>query len=157
MSIRLAQLKDIPDLLRLLEQILSVHHQARPDIFKGSGGKYSEEELEKLMEQDKTPIFVYENEDGQILGHLFVTIKEVSDNPILHPIKTLFIEDLCVEQAARGQKIGDQLYQFAVSYAKEIGCYNLTLNVWNDNEGALRFYQRQGMKPQETVMETIID
>ena len=157
MSIRLAQPKDIPDLLRLLEQILSVHHQARPDIFKGSGGKYSEEELEKLMEQDKTPIFVYENEDGQILGHLFVTIKEVSDNPVLHPIKTLFIEDLCVEQAARGQKIGDQLYQFAVSYAKEIGCYNLTLNVWNDNEGALRFYQRQGMKPQETVMETIID
>lgn len=139
MSIRLAQPKDIPDLLRLLEQILSVHHQARPDIFKGSGGKYSEKELEKLMEQEQTPIFVYENEDGQILGHLFVTIKEESDNPVLHPIKTLFIEDLCVDQAARGQKIGDQLYQFAVSYAKEIGCYNLTLNVWNDNEGALRF------------------
>ena len=91
------------------------------------------------MEQEQTPIFVYENEDGQILGHLFVTIKEESDNPVLHPIKTLFIEDLCVDQAARGQKIGDQLYQFAVSYAKEIGCYNLTLNVWNDNEGALRF------------------
>ena len=157
MTIRLAQPNDIPALLGLLEQILSVHHQARPDIFKGSGGKYSQEELEQLMVQDKTPIFVYENEDGQILGHLFVTIKEVSDNPVLHPIKTLFIEDLCVDQAARGQKIGDQLYQFAVSYAKEIGCYNLTLNVWNDNEGALRFYQRQGMKPQETVMETIID
>lgn len=157
MRIRLAQPKDIPALLGLLEQILSVHHQVRPDIFKKSGGKYSEEELEQLMAQDKTPIFVYENADGQILGHLFVTIKEVSDNPVLHPIKTLFIEDLCVDQAARGQKIGDQLYQFAVNYAKKIGCYNLTLNVWNDNEGALRFYQRQGMKPQETVMETIID
>ena len=157
MTIRLAQPKDIPALLVLLEQILSVHHQARPDIFKGSGGKYSQEELEQLMVQDKTPIFVYENEDGQILGHLFVTIKEGADNPVLHPIKTLFIEDLCVDQAARGKKIGDQLYQFAVSYAKKIGCYNLTLNVWNDNEGALRFYQRQGMKPQETVMETIID
>ena len=157
MTIRLAQPKDIPSLLGLLEQILSVHHQARPDIFKGSGGKYSPQELEKIMVQDKTPIFVYENEVGQILGHLFVTIKEVSDNPVLHPIKTLFIEDLCVDQVARGQKIGDQLYQFAVNYAREIGCYNLTLNVWNDNEGALRFYQRQGMKPQETVMETIID
>ena len=102
-----------------------------------------------------THLDVYKRQD-QILGHLFITIKEVSDNPVLHPIKTLFIEDLCVDQAARGQKIGDQLYQFAVSYAKEIGCYNLTLNVWNDNEGALRFYQRQGMKPQETVMETIL-
>ena len=156
MTIRLAQPKDIPALLGLLEQILSVHHQARPDIFKESGGKYSKEELEQLMAQEHTPIFVYENADGQILGHLFVTIKEVSDNPVLHPIKTLFIEDLCVDQATRGQKIGDQLYQFALRYAKEIGCYNLTLNVWNDNEGALRFYQRQSMKPQETVMETIL-
>ena len=157
MTIRLAQPKDIPALLGLLEQILSVHHQVRPDIFKGSGGKYSKEELKQLMAQEHTPIFVYENADGQVLGLFFVTIKEGYDNPVLHPIKTLFIEDLCVDQAARGQKIGDQLYQFAVSYAKEIGCYNLTLNVWNDNEGALRFYQRQGMKPQETVMETIID
>ncbi len=96
------------------------------------------------MAQDKTPIFVYENADGQILGHLFITIKEVSDNPVLHPIKTLFIEDLCVDQAARGQKIGDQLYQFAVSYAKKIGCYNLTLNVWNDNEGAPSLLSKTG-------------
>ena len=87
MTIRLAQPKDIPALLGLLEQILSVHHQVRPDIFKGSGGKYSKEELKQLMAQDKTPILVYENADGQILGHLFVTIKEGSDNPVLHPIK----------------------------------------------------------------------
>ena len=156
MTIRLAQPTDVPALLGLLKQILTVHHQARPDIFKEEGGKYSGQDLEKLMMQEQTPFFVYENADGQILGHLFVTIKEVSDNPVLQPIKTLFIEDLCVDQAARGQKIGDQLYQFAINYAKEIGCYNLTLNVWNDNEGAFRFYQRQGMKPQETVMEIIL-
>ena len=96
------------------------------------------------MAQDQTPIFVYENADGQILGHLFVTIKEVSDNPVLHPIKTLFIEDLCVDQAVRGQKIGDQLYQFAVSYAKKIGCYNLTLNVWNDNEESPSLLSKTG-------------
>ena len=57
------------------------------------------------MAQKQTPIFVYENADGQILGHLFVTIKEVSDNPVLHPIKSLFIEDLCVDQATRGQRL----------------------------------------------------
>ena len=157
MTIRSAQPNDIPALLGLLEQILSVHHQVRPDIFKESGGKYSEEELEQLMAQDKTPIFVYENADGQILGHLFVTIKEVSDNPVLQPIKTLFIEDLCVDQATRGQKIGEQLYQFALQHAKEIGCYNLTLNVWSANKSAVRFYERQDMTPQETRMEQIID
>ncbi|MFR4844940.1 MAG: hypothetical protein ACLUAO_04345 [Streptococcus sp.] len=43
MTIRLAQPKDIPALIGLLEQILSVHHQCS-GVF-GSGGKYSEEEL----------------------------------------------------------------------------------------------------------------
>lgn len=156
MAIRKANPSDIPSLMNFLEQILLVHHQARPDIFNDSGSKYSPEELEALMAQDHTPIFVYENEDGHLLGHLFVTIKEPQSGA-LKPIKTLFIEDLCVDEAARGQKIGDQLFQFAENYAREIGCYNLTLNVWNDNAGALRFYERLGLKPQETVMERILD
>ncbi|HEW2110704.1 GNAT family N-acetyltransferase [Streptococcus pneumoniae] len=53
--------------------------------------------------------------------------------------------------------LGAIFLSFFCYYAKEIGCNNLTLSVWNDNEGALRFYQRQGMKPQETTMEIIID
>lgn len=154
MPIRKATITDIPVLMGFLEQILLVHHQARPDIFKSSGSKYSPEQLEQLMAQETTPIFVYENEAGQVLGHLFVTIKE-SQSSVLNPVKTLFIEDLCVDENARGQKIGEQLYQFAEDFAQEIGCYNLTLNVWNDNAGALRFYERLGLKPQETVMERI--
>lgn len=154
MPIRKATTTDIPVLMGFLEQILLVHHQARPDIFKSSGSKYSPEQLEQLMAQETTPIFVYENEAGQVLGHLFVTIKE-SCSSVLNPVKTLFIEDLCVDENARGQKIGEQLYQFAEDFAQEIDCYNLTLNVWNDNAGALRFYERLGLKLQETVMERI--
>ena len=156
MPIRKAIPSDIPVLNHLLEQVLLVHHKVRPDIFKESGRKFNDEELKTLMSQENTPIFVFENEEGKILGHLFCIIKE-PQSLAQTPIKTLFIEELCVDENARGQKIGDQLYQFALNYAKEIGCHNLTLSVWNDNEGALRFYQRQGMKPQETTMEMIID
>lgn len=157
MTIRKAKQEDIPKLLDLLQQILTLHHQARPDIFKQTEAKYSSSELQTILFQEHTPIFVFEDEKGQVLEHLFCTIKDKTDNPVLQEIKTLFIKDLCVAQNARGQKIGNQLYQFALNYAKEIGCHNLTLSVWNDNEGALRFYQRQGMKPQETTMEMIID
>lgn len=155
MPIRKAQVSDIPELQELLQQILLVHHQARPDIFKAKGSKFSNEELEKILGQESTPIFVFESESGEILGHLFCSIKEPV-SPILNPIKTLFIEDLCVDEKARGQKVGEQLYRFAEDYAREIGCYNLTLNVWNDNVGALRFYERLGLQPQETVMEKIL-
>ncbi|KXT79176.1 GNAT family N-acetyltransferase [Streptococcus sp. DD13] len=157
MSIRLATFSDIPRLQELLGQILHVHHEARPDIFKSRGSKYSNKELQILLEQAHTPIFVYENEDGVLLGHLFVTLKEVDPaSTALQPIKTLFIEDLCVDAQARGKKIGDRLLQFAETYARDQQCYNLTLNVWNDNTAALRFYERHDMHPQETVMEKIL-
>lgn len=154
MTIRLATSADIPSLMDLLQQVLSVHHAVRPDLFQAKGVKYTEQELADLLSDDKRPIFVYEGEEGKVLGHMFTIIEEAQAPKVPH--KTFFIDDLCVDAAARGHKIGEQLYQFALSYAKEIGCYNVTLNVWNANEAALRFYQHQGMTPQETCMEHII-
>ncbi|AND79516.1 GNAT family N-acetyltransferase [Streptococcus pantholopis] len=154
MTIRPAQKTDIPALEKLLQQILTVHHQARPDLFTAKGGKYSREELKGLIADELRPVFVYEDEHGRILGHLFTIIQEAKAPSVPH--KTLFIDDLCVDEEARGQKIGSELYQFALKYAREIGCYNLTLNVWNDNQGALRFYERQGLRAQETRLEQIL-
>lgn len=152
--IRRATLADIPAIQALMGQILRIHHEARPDIFKDSGSKFTDEELELLVEDESRPVFVYEN-GGALLGHLFLEIKEAKGIPF-EPIKTLFVDDLCVDESARGQGIGQELYAFALAYAKEIGCYNLTLNVWNDNLAALRFYQKQGMKPLHTEMEIIL-
>lgn len=155
MTIRRAKEADIPKLIDLLEQVLLVHHKVRPDLFQEKGVKYTESELAELIADDSRPIFVYEDESGTVLGHLFTVIEESHAPKVSH--KTLFIDDLCVDEAARGQKIGEQLYRFALQYAKEIGCYNLTLNVWSANKSAVHFYERQGLTPQETRMEQIID
>ncbi|SDO83028.1 Ribosomal protein S18 acetylase RimI [Streptococcus equinus] len=155
MTIRRARVNDIPKVLDLLQQVLYVHHVVRPDLFQEKGVKYTEDELKELFADDNRPVFVYEGENGEVLGHMFTIIEQSSAPKV--PQKTLFIDDLCVDEAARGQKIGEKLYQFALQYAKEIGCYNLTLNVWSANKSAVRFYERQGMKTQETRMEQIID
>ncbi|MGT2828665.1 N-acetyltransferase family protein [Streptococcus hillyeri] len=152
--IRRATSADIPAIQRLLGQILQVHHEARPDIFKGSGGKFTDEELELLLTDDTKPVFVYDNGKA-VIGHLFLEIKEAK-GAVLEPVKSLFIDDLCVDKDVRGGGIGQELYSFALAYAKEISCYHLTLNVWNDNVSALRFYQKQGMKPLHTEMEIIL-
>lgn len=153
--IRQATVVDIPALNQLLQEILQVHHGVRPDIFRPVGKKFSSSELADLMSHPETPIFVYET-DGKILGHMFCQIAK-STSPVLEPIKTLFIEDLCVAQEARGQKIGKQLYDFAVDLAKKEGCHNLTLDVWDANHGAKSFYERQGLEAQKTRMELRLD
>ena len=155
--IRLAKEEDLPRLPELLGQILIVHHQVRPDIFKSEGSKFTDAELEAVINDLNRPIFVYEDENGCILGHIFMVIQDISENDGPQKAhKSLFIDDLCVDKGARGQKIGEKLYQFALDYAKEQGCYNVTLHVWNDNAGALRFYERLGMRPRYTEMETIL-
>ena len=71
-------------------------------------------------------------------------------------IKTLYIDDLCVDETMRGHHIGRMLYEAALDFAREHGCYNLTLNVWSCNESAMNFYHSCGLKPQKVGMEIIL-
>lgn len=155
MNIRRAEKKDIEKIKDLLNQVLMVHHNIRPDLFKSNCRKYTDEELFEIIEDDQRPIFVAEDEEV-VLGYAFlVIIKHLNDN-ILTDIKTLYIDDLCVDENARGKHIGKKLYEYVLDYAKEIGCYNVTLNVWQGNDSAMTFYERCGLKPQKIGMEVIL-
>ena len=150
-SIRQAAIVDIPRLIDLLHQVDMVHHRIRPDLFKPYTTKYSEQELETLLGDESKPIFVYD--DGEVLGYAFCQITEVKDDRLLQDRKTLYIDDLCVDEAARGKHIGSALFAFVCDYAKSIGCHAIKLNVWEGNDSAIRFYQNMGMQPQKTGME----
>lgn len=153
--IRFAKEKDIPKIIDLLSQVDLVHHNGRPDIFK-IGTKYSADEL-KVMLKDKTrPILVCTDENDSVMGYCFCVFEQHVNNSVLTDIKTLYIDDLCVDEKLRGKHIGKQLYDAALKLAKENGCYNLTLNVWSCNQSAMRFYEKQGLLPQKTYMETIL-
>ena len=153
MRIRSAVHKDMDGLNRLLRQVLDVHHQGRPDLFKGGVKKYTDAELSAIIDDSNRPIFVAVNEQDEILGYCFCIFKQLQDN-IMTDVKTLYIDDLCVDESCRGQHIGSQLYCFVRAFAKEQGCYNLTLNVWALNPGAIKFYEKCGLSPQKYCMET---
>lgn len=153
--IRLAVEKDIPKMLDLLSQVCLVHHRGRPDIFK-IGTKYSSQDLKVLLADKERPILVAVDENDSVMGYCFCIFQQHNDNSVLTDIKTLYIDDLCVDENLRGKHIGKQLYQAAVKLAKENGCYNLTLNVWSCNPSALRFYESIGLKPQKIGMEMIL-
>lgn len=153
--IRRATECDIEKIKDLLSQVLDVHHKGRPDLFKANCRKYTDSELDKIIKNDTTPIFVAES-DGNVLGYCFCIIKEVKNDNILTDCKSLYIDDLCVDKNCRGKKVGSSLYAYVKDYAKEIGCYNLTLNVWECNPTAKHFYEKLGLIPQKTVMEFLL-
>jgi len=147
---------DIPRILELLVQVDMVHHVARPDLFKGPATKYNGEEISELLKDPKKPIFVFEDEDGSVLGHAFCIEKQVVGDSVLTDIKTLYVDDICVDENARGKGVGKALYEHVKQYAREGGFYNITLNVWEGNPGAKAFYEAMGLKPQKIGMEEII-
>ncbi|MBR2721350.1 MAG: GNAT family N-acetyltransferase [Clostridia bacterium] len=152
MEIRRAEHRDIGRINALLEQVLRVHHDIRPDLFRESGKKYTDGELLSLMEDENTPIFVAV-EDGVVQGYAFCAMLCQKDHNILTDVKTLYLDDLCVDEAVRGGGIGRALYAFVREYARQQGCYNVTLNVWEGNERAMHFYRSLGLSPQKTYME----
>lgn len=156
MNIQRATEKEISGINRLLEQVLMVHHVGRPDLFKAGGKKYTDEELKKILADDSSPVFTALDEEGNVLGYAFCVKIQHLDHNIMTDIKTLYIDDLCVDETIRGQHIGRQLYEYVLAYARECGCYNVTLNVWACNESAMKFYEKCGLKPQKIGMETIL-
>ena len=153
--VRKAEKRDIKGIIELLHQVNMVHHVIRPDLFKPYTTKYSEAELEDLLNDDSKPVFVFDSE-GKVLGHAFCQVSEVSNHQLLQDIKTLYIDDICVDESARGQHIGKALYEYVRDYARSIGCYIITLNVWEGNDPASLFYRDMGMKVQKTGMEVIL-
>lgn len=156
MKIRMAMEKDLPRIHELLMQVELIHHQARPDLFKCGGRKYTDDQLLEILHDDQRPILAAADDQDRLLGYAFCIFQQHPDDNILTPVRSLYIDDLCVDEACRGQHVGKTLYEAVLDYAREHGCYNVTLNVWNGNDKAMAFYQACGLKPQKIGMEKIL-
>ena len=156
MTIRKAEEKDIPRIIELLGQVLQIHAHIRPDIFIPGTTKYTADELKAFLKNKANPIYVAVNEEDVCVGYAFCQLREQPFSNNMVPFKSLFIDDLCIDQQERGQHIGESLFNYVKNEAKRLGCYEVTLNVWAGNTSAEKFYEKMGMKTKERQMEYIL-
>lgn len=156
MEIRFAEARDVSAILALLRQVGRVHHQGRPDLFRANAQKYGASQVLSMLSSSSTPIFVAV-EDDRVLGYCFCQIKQYDHDPVINDHTQLYIDDLCVDESCRKQGVGQALYQQVCRYAKMRKVNSITLNVWCCNEGALRFYEKLGLKPQKIGMEQLLE
>ena len=129
----------------------------RPDIFIPGTTKYTVSELTELLGKEEKPIYVVVNEEDVCVGYAFCQLQEQPFSTNMVPFKSLFIDDLCVDRQARGQHIGERLFEYVKNEAERMGCYEVTLNVWAGNTSAEKFYEKMGMKTKERQMEYILN
>jgi ribosomal protein S18 acetylase RimI-like enzyme len=155
MYIRFAENRDIPGMIALLQQVGEVHHRIRPDLFRSGAQKYDHEDLALLLKDENRPILIADV-DGTVAGYAFCILQQIQGDCVLCDRKVLYIDDICVDETKRGQGIATALYNRVLEFARELGCHSVTLNVWCGNDGAMKFYEKCGMKPQKIGMETIL-
>ena len=156
MQVRRACEKDLAGVHKLLNQVLAVHAEGRPDIFRAGTRKYTDAELLAMFEDDAHPVFVAVGDDGAVLGHAFCELQDYRQSNSWQPIMSLYIDDICVDEKSRGKHVGTALYQHVIDFAREKGCHNVTLNVWECNPGARAFYDAMGMTPLKTCLEQVL-
>lgn len=143
---------DADRVVELLDYIAQIHREGRPDLFIGSGGKFDREAVLALFADEHSPVFVAD--DGEtVVGYIICRLRSTPSNPSLRPIRTLYVEDLCVDPAHAGRGVGSALMRRAEDCAREAGCYNIDLNVWAFNTEAIAFYEKNGYAVQRSIME----
>lgn len=157
MNIRRAENRDTGAVLGLLHQVLEVHADLRPDLFISGTTKYSDEELYAIFADDTRPVYVGVDEEDRVLGYAFCVLEEPNGSVNMTQHRTLYIDDICVDEKARGKHVATQLFEHVKAEAARLGCYNITLNVWAGNEAAEAFYTAMGMVPRKTMLELILD
>ena len=153
MIIRKAHNKDIKRIGELLYQVNDVHYKGRPDLFVRDGRKYTDDELIEIFRNESTPVFVAVDDEDEVEGYAFCMFTEHQKGHSIKAVKSLYIDDLCVDERQRGKHIGSTLYNYVLDFARSERCYNVTLNVWTCNPSAMKFYKKCGLKPQKVGME----
>ncbi|MCC6093746.1 MAG: GNAT family N-acetyltransferase [Eubacterium sp.] len=157
MQIRRAEENDIPKILALLNQVLEIHAAIRPDIFIPGTTKYTDKMLYDMLKDDQKPIYVAADDSDSCIGYAFCQLREQPFSTNMVQFRSLFIDDLCVDQSCRGCHIGEQLFDYVKQEARRLGCYEVNLNVWAGNTAAERFYEKMGLKTKERQLEYILE
>ena len=113
--------------------------------------KYTESDLTELLCDEARPVWCA-LEDEHFLGYCFCQWKEYRDSSVSTDRKELYIDDLCVDETARGNGVATVLFRHVTAVAKAAGAKFITLNVWEGNS-ARNFYDKMGMKPRKTTLD----
>jgi ribosomal protein S18 acetylase RimI-like enzyme len=107
-------------------------------------------EVEAMLASDAITQFVARDDAGSIVG-----VATLAMFPIPTALRA-WIEDVIVDEAARGQGVGEALTQSMIEAARERGCATVDLTSRPTREAANRLYTKLGFQLRETNVYRIV-
>lgn len=140
--LELATLSDYEAVNRINRQVNDLHVGWRPDIFCHSDCGYPMDFFQQAVDQK---LMYVARIDGNVIGYVRFVIWQTG-GPCSVPSKVLDIDDFCVDESCRHQGIGIQMMEDVKELARELGCNDIQLSVYPQNENAVAFYEKCGFQ-----------
>jgi len=132
---------NITEITQITDEIAAAFERLIPQL----SGKYpSRAELAEIVASQGMTVFVARDPQDAIVGTLTLAMYRIPTG--LHA----WIEDVVVDESARGQGIGEALCRAALARAKTAGARSVDLTSRPSREAANRLYQRLGFEKRET-------
>lgn len=140
--IEIPKIEDYEQVNKLAKQVHELHVKWRPDLFLNVDKVISKENFEELIQNKE--IFIAKKE-CKIVGYVTFNIQE-KNNPSMRYRKQINIEAICVDEKNRGEGIGTALLEYTKKFGKENSCTDMYLTVNEENENAIKAYEKFGFK-----------
>ena len=150
--VRFAREEELDRVNELRKEVNDLHVEGRPDIFKPGFNDELRDYIHEIWKDPGKEIVVSEK-DGRICGFAVLNCISKPENPFMFARDFLDVDEFCVDQEYRRQGIAREMIDFIKEFAKEKGFQRLELNMWEFNEGALKFYEAVGFKTYRRYMD----
>jgi ribosomal protein S18 acetylase RimI-like enzyme len=104
----------------------------------------TEDQLGQIIEGPATRLLIALDEQGSIVGSLTLAVFRIPTGV------RAWIEDVVVDEAARGQGVGEALSREAIRLARDAGARTVDLTSRPEREAANRLYARLGFQQRAT-------
>ncbi len=139
LKIRLATAEDKPEWLRM--RLLLWPEVESADLLL---------EMERILEDPLTPVFVLERLEGGLGGFLEASTRKYAEGCVTAPVG--YIEGWLVDEDLRGKGYGHQLVRAAEDWARSQGLKEMGSDTWLENEVSIRAHLAMGYEEVERLI-----
>ncbi len=148
---KIAQTKDYNTIATLNKHVQEVHVKLRPDLFMPYNLEAVTEKFKSVIDNEKFMFLLLEDND-EALGFAWIEFKEHPGSAFKKASRSVYVHQISVSETERSKGYGSALMGAIYKEANERGADRVELDYWAANEGAQRFYQKEGFAQTRTVV-----
>ena len=155
MQVRLANENELVRVNELRRQLYDFHASVKPEVFKPGSSKELQDSIYAAWNDPEQEIAIAE-QNGEICGYAVLHHINRPEHPVMLEQDFLNVDEICVDEAFRGQGVASAMINFIRDFAVKKGFHRIELFVWEFNQKAIGLYENAGFSTFRYNMEMII-